>query len=169
MFTGSGERGRIEAYENREAIERQARIEAETASAARNRLEKGSPSWARRNFASILNAMVADAAARERPGVDAIAKIRAGQRHGYKTHIDHNRAYERFERAAGGEGFNRLHPKSRRIGDAAGSLASSDARARDHWSSGEVGEIEAAFLLDAMKALIEAARARARFPADRRD
>ena len=164
MFTDEGnfERGRLEALEGREAIERLARIEAETASAVRNRLEKGSPSAGRRNFAATLNEMVADAAARDLPGLDAIAKIRAGQRHGYKTHIDHNRAYERFERAAGGEGFNRLHPKSRRIGDAAGSFASSDARARDHWPSGGVEGIEPEFLLDVARMLIEAVRARRR-------
>ena len=51
-------RGRREAFENRDAIERRARIEAASASAVRDRLEKGSPSWARRNFAGMLNELV---------------------------------------------------------------------------------------------------------------
>ena len=83
MFTGEGnfERGRREANEGRDAIERRARIEAEAASAVRNRLEKGSPSSARRDFAGMLNAMVADAAGREMPGLAALEAIRKGQRH----------------------------------------------------------------------------------------
>ena len=144
MFTGEGsfERGRLEAMENRDAIARRARIEAETASAVRNRLEKGSPSAGRRNFAGILNAMVADAAARELPGLEALAGIRKGQR----------------QKAGFAEGFNRLHPAS----GAAGSLASSDARARDHWPTGGVEGIEPEFLLDVARMLIEAVRARRR-------
>ena len=139
------------------------------AKATRERLEKGSPSAGRRDFAGILNAMVADAATREMPGLAALEGIRKGQRYGYRTASDHNRAHEKFERAAA-EGLNRLHPKSRRIGDAAGSLASSDARARDHWPTGETVAIEPGFLLDVTRALIEAVRARAmRFPEGRRD
>jgi hypothetical protein len=114
MFTGEGsfERGRREALEGREAIARQARIEAETAGAARNRLEKGSPSWARRNFAGILNAMVADAAAREMPGLAALEGIRKGQRHGYRTADQHNRTYEKLEKSGAFEALDRLHPAS---------------------------------------------------------
>ena len=100
-------RGRREAFENRDAIERRARIEAETASSARNRLEKGSPSSARRNFAGMLNELVRDAAGRELPGLAALAEIRKGQKYGYKTAADHNRAH--FEKS---EAFNRLHPES---------------------------------------------------------
>jgi len=33
----------------------------------------------------MLNAMVADAAAREMPGLAALAEIRKGQRYGYRT------------------------------------------------------------------------------------
>jgi len=91
MREGDFERGWREAFEGRDATERRARIEAETARAARNRLEKGSPSAARRDFAGILNAMVADAAAREMPGLAALEGIRKGQRYGYKTAVDHNR------------------------------------------------------------------------------
>ena len=93
-------RGRREAFENRDAIERRARIEAASASAVRDRLEKGSPSSARRNFAGMLNELVRDAAGRELPGLAALAEIRKGQKYGYKTAADHNRAHERFERAA---------------------------------------------------------------------
>ncbi len=75
-------RGRREAFENRDAIERRAWIEAETASSARNRLEKGSPSSARRNFAAMLNELVRDAAGRELPGLAALAEIRKGQKYG---------------------------------------------------------------------------------------
>ena len=92
-------RGRREANEGREASERRARIEAEDARRTRNRLEKGSPSWARRNFADILNELVADSASRELPGLAALEGICKAQRYGYKTHIDHNRAYERFEKS----------------------------------------------------------------------
>ena len=61
------------------------------AKATRERLEKGSPSAGRRDFAGILNAMVADAATREMPGLAALEGIRKGQRYGYKTAVDHNR------------------------------------------------------------------------------
>ena len=128
-------------------------------------MEKGSPSAGRRDFAGILNAMVADAATREMPGLAALEGIRKGQRHGYRTARDHNRAYERLEKAGFAKSFNRLHPAS----GAAGSLASSDARARDHWPTGETGAIEPEFLLDVARALIEAVRARTRFPEGRRD
>ena len=77
-------RGRREAFENRDAIERRARIEAASASAVRDRLEKGSPSSARRNFAGMLNELVRDAAGRELPGLAALAEIRKGQKCGYK-------------------------------------------------------------------------------------
>jgi hypothetical protein len=108
----------------------------------RERLEKMSPSAGRRNFAGMLNMMVSDRASHEQPGFVALEAIRKRQKHGYKTAADHNRAYSKFEQAAA-EGFNRLHPKSARIGDAAGSLASNDARARGHWPSSEVEGIEA--------------------------
>jgi hypothetical protein len=131
----------------------------------RERLEKMSPSAGRRNFAGILNAMVAGAANREMPGLAALEGIRKGQRLGYKSASDHNRIYERLEKAGFAESFNRLHPAS----GAAGSLASSDARARDHWPTGETGAIEPEFLLNVARALIEAVRARTRFPEGRRD
>ena len=188
MFTGEGnfERGRREAMENRDAIERRARIEAEAASAARNRLEKGSPSAGRRNFADILNTMVADAAAREMPGLAALEGIRKSQRRGgYTSASDHNRAHDKFERAVGGR-FDRLHPDSRlrraaasptegsddardqryvtplvdeRVKDAPGSLQGGK---RDLWPSGGVEGIQPEFLLDVAQRLIEEVRAQAR-------
>ena len=159
------------------------------AKATRERLEKGSPSAGRRDFAGILNAMVADAAAREMPGLVALEAIRKGQRLGYKSAADHNRAHAKFGRAAA-EGFNRLHPwsklasapvgserddahdrigpdlaEARRLLDAAGSLIAEARTARDHWASGEATGIRAEFLLDAAIALINAVNARARLAA----
>ena len=78
-------RGRREAHEGRDATLRRARIEAMSASAVRDRLEKGSPSSARRNFAGMLNELVRDAAGRELPGLAALAEIRKGQKYGYKS------------------------------------------------------------------------------------
>jgi hypothetical protein len=128
------------------------------AKATRERLEKGSPSAGRRNFAGILNALVADAATREMPGLAALEGIRKGQRLGYKSASDHNRINERLEKAGFAESCNHLHPAR----GAAGSLASSDARARDHWPTGEVEGIKPEFLLDVARTLIEAVRTRAR-------
>ena len=142
-------RGRREAFENRDAIERLAKREADDACRTRNRLETGSPSWARRNFADVLNALVADGASRELPGLAALEGIRKRQQYGYRSAEDHNRAYEKFQ-------------KSEAFGEA--------ARARDYRSSGEPAAIEAEGLLSAARALIEAVRARAaRFPEGRRD
>jgi hypothetical protein len=136
------------------------------AKATRERLEKGSPSAERRNFAGMLNALVSESASREMPGLVALEAIRKGQRLGYKSASDHTRIYERLEKAGFAENFNRLRPAS----GAAGSLASSDARARDHWPTGETGAIEPEFLLDVARALIEAVRARTmRFPEGTRD
>ena len=88
------------------------------AKATRERLEKGSPSAGRRDFAGILNAMVADAAGREMPGLAALEAIRKGQRHGYKTAADHNWAHTKFEalqrsQATERDGFNRLYPRDK--------------------------------------------------------
>ena len=82
------------------------------AKATRERLEKGSPSAERRNFAGMLNALVSESASREMPGLVALEAIRKGQRLGYKSAADHNRSHAKFERAAA-EGFNRLHPWSK--------------------------------------------------------
>jgi hypothetical protein len=159
------------------------------AKAVRARLEKMSPSAGRRNFAGILNAMVADAAGKELPGLEALAGIRKAQRLGYRTAADHNCAHAKFAKAVA-EGLNRLHPgkrasaapvaasiigeddarsqrytpdlsEAKRLLDAAGRLASGDPRARDHWPSGQVGAIAAKFLLDAARALVAAVRAQA--------
>ena len=150
-------RGRREAFENRDAIERRARIEAASASAVRDRLEKGSPSSARRNFAGMLNELVRDAAGRELPGLAALAEIRKGQKYGYKSRFGFDERYDPPQ-AAG------------TVRDAAGRLIG-DGRAKrtgetdindgsDHWADGRVSAIEAEFLLDAARALIEAVRSR---------
>ena len=165
----------------------------------------------------MLNELVRDAAGRELPGLAALAEIRKGQKYGYKTAADHNRAHERFERLHPGlarvtnvprdptwsePGYQSYIPGTSvtpgagdrdarreryvppatagRIRDAAGRLIG-DGRAErtgetdindgsDHWADGRVSAIQAAFLLDAARALIEAVRARAaRFPEGRRD
>jgi hypothetical protein len=68
MLKGEGDfgnaRGRREAFENRDAIDRRAGIEAMDASATRRRLEKGLPSGERTNLLGKVTAMAA---------VDAIA------------------------------------------------------------------------------------------------
>jgi hypothetical protein len=56
----------------------------------------------------ILSIIGIDTEAKEAPGLLAIEAIR----NGYRTAAQHNRAHERFERAAA-EGFNRLHPGSK--------------------------------------------------------
>jgi hypothetical protein len=156
------------------------------AKATRERLEKMSSSNSgRRDFVGVLNALIADAAGKELPGLAALEGIRKMQRHGYRTAADHNRAYEKFERAVA-ESFNRLHPKrassapvaanvigsddardqrftsdleARRLLDAAGRLASSNSRDQDHWPSGEPEAVAAQFLLDEARRLIAAIRA----------
>jgi len=81
-----------------------------------SRIERSASAWkkrhqaARRSLVNILNGMEHERAPVALPGLDAITKIRDGQRYGYRTAADHNRAYERFEKSAG---FNRLHPGSR--------------------------------------------------------
>lgn len=163
---GNLERGRREAMEGREAIGRRDRLEAESAGAQRSRLERASPK--RRDFAAMLNTMVADATRHELPGLAALEGIRKAQRlSGYKTAEDHNLAHARFEKAGGLDGFNRLHPQSnlRRDDIASGN----DAKTR-YDPSGDISAIEPEFLLDVARALIEAVRARAmKFPANRRD
>ena len=162
--------------------------DAREARVVRERWEKMSPSAGRRNFAGMLNTLVSESASREMPGLAALEMVRKGQRHGYRTASDHNRAYEKFERAAG-EGFNRLFPRNklasatpvaaniigpddarsrvgadlaeaRRLLDAAGRLASDPRTTRDHWSSGEAEAIAAQWLLTAARALVAAERER---------
>ena len=162
---GNLERGRREAMEGREAIGRRDRLEAESAGAQRSRLERASPK--RRDFAAMLNTMVADATRHELPGLAALEGIRKAQRLGYKDASDHNRSYDRFEKAGGVEGFNRLHPQSSLRRDDIRTGA--DAKAR-YDPSGDISAIEPEFLLDVARRLIEAERVQAaRFPANRRD
>ena len=158
------------------------------ARAARERLERGSPSAGRRDFAGILNALVADAATREMPGLAALEGIRKAQRLAGRSSSAHNRAHEQFAKAEA-EGFNRLHPgerasaapvaadiiggddaRSERVGpdlreakrllDAAGRLASDPRTMRDHWSTGQPESIAAEWLLTAARALVAAERER---------
>ena len=154
------------------------------AKATRERLEKGSPSAERRNFAAMLNTLVSESASRELPGLAALEGIRKAQQLGRRTAAEHNRAHEwfEFERAAA-KSSNRLHPRSklasapvgrerddarddrigpdlaeaRRLLDLAGGLIADARTARDHWASGEVTG-----MLDAAIALIDAVNARAR-------
>jgi len=165
------QRGRREAREGREEVQRRARIEAEEARATRDRLERGSPSAPRRSLVNILNGMVTQDAASEMAGLDAILGIRKAQRLGYRTAADHNLAHARFEKRGGPEAFNRLHP-----GDPGGAMHGARSTeddvnsGSDHWASGNVEAIEAAWLLDAARAIIAAVKLRAmRFPEGRRD
>ena len=114
------------------------------AKATRERLEKGSPSAERRDFAGILNAMVADAATREMPGLVALEAIRKGQRLGYKSAADHNRAHAT-------EGNNQLDPRSKHA---------PVGRERDDARDDRIGPdlVEARRLLDAAGSLIAEAR-----------
>jgi len=151
------QRGRREAREGREEVQRRARIEAEDARATRDRLERGSPSAPRRSLVNILNGMVTQDAASEMAGLDAILGIRKAQRLGYRTAADHNLAHARFEKRGGPEACAR----STEDGVNSGS---------DQWASGNVEAIEAAWLLDAARAIIAAVKLRAmRFPEGRRD
>ena len=157
------------------------------AKATRERLEKGSPSAGRRDFAGILNALVADAATREMPGLAALEGIRKAQRLAGRSSSAHNRAHEQFAKAVA-EGFNRLHPgkrasaapvaadiigeddargqrytpdlEAKRLLDAAGRLASDPRTTRDHWPSGQPESIAVEWLLTAARALVAAERER---------
>ena len=116
MFTNEGfARGRAEAMETRERIERRDRIERESAEAQRSRLERQSPDCSRRDFASILNGLTADRIAHERPGVSALHEIRKAQRLGQRSAASHNAEHARLEKMVGGnlgEALDRLHPGS---------------------------------------------------------
>ena len=166
------QRGRREAREGREEVQRRARIEAEDARATRDRLERGSPSAPRRSLVNILNGMVTQDAASEMAGLDAILGIRKAQRLGYRTAADHNRAHELASAPVGRERDDarddRIGPdlaEARRLLDAAGSLIADARTASGHWASGEATGIRAEFLLDAAIALINAVNARARLAA----
>ncbi len=76
----------------------------------RARLERASPSGARRNIVNILNSLATESASQELPGLAALEGIRKAQRLGYRTAADHNRAHAKFEKT---EAFNRLHPAGR--------------------------------------------------------
>jgi hypothetical protein len=137
----------------------------------RERLEKMSAGGQRVDVCGVLNGLAKVHAAKEMPGLTALDVVRKVQEINRRSPAAHNRAHDRFEKAGGLlEGFNRLHPdslgKATRVRDAAGSL---DGGARDLRPSGEVEAIDAEWLLAAARALIEAVRARSRFPADRRD
>jgi hypothetical protein len=95
----SGERGRREAHEGRDAIARLAKREAEAASAVRNRLERQSSGGARLNFVGVLNAIAKVHAVKEAPGFVALETIRRGQSLGRRTAADHNRTHDKLERA----------------------------------------------------------------------
>jgi hypothetical protein len=81
--------GKNEAFETRNRNDALAQREAESAGAQRNRLERGSPSAERLNFAGVLNSLVNDAASRELPGLAALEGVRKAQRLGYRTASQH--------------------------------------------------------------------------------
>ena len=120
------------------------------AKAVRARLEKMSPGAGRRNFAGILNAMVADAAERELPGIAALEGIRKAQRYGYRAASDHNRAHAKFERTVA-EAFNRLHPRHK-LASVSAALVPANVIGDDDARSESVGPD-----LSAAKRLLDAA------------
>ena len=168
------QRGRREAREGREETQRRARIEAEDARATRDRLERGSPSAPRRSLVNILNGMVTQDAASEMAGLDAILGIRKAQRLGYRTAADHNLAHARFDPPYRKRYVTPL--RATQVRDAGGAMHGARSTedgvnsGSDHWASGNVEAIEAAWLLDAARAIIAAVKLRAmRFPEGRRD
>jgi hypothetical protein len=156
------ERGRREAFETHDALAKRASIEAEAASAQRSRLERGSPSAGRRNFPAMLNSLVADAAARELPGLEALQGVRKAQRLGRRSATAHNVEHACFEKSGGLESFNRLRKDDIAVGDA-------ETKSK-YDPSGSLAAIQPEWLLEAARLLIAAARARAASaPAGRRD
>ena len=109
-MNGSLERGRREAFEGREMLEKRARAEREDASRTRGRLQASSSSGPRLPFVDFLNAMVTMDASQEMAGLDAVLHIRKMQAIGRRSPSAHNRAHDRFERAGGVEGFDRRYP-----------------------------------------------------------
>jgi hypothetical protein len=159
---GDLDRGRLEAFEGREARDKLAKAEAESASAARSRHFSGGT---RVNVAGVLNKMAGDDALRARPGLEALEAMRKACRLGYRSAADHNRAHDVFEKAGGLEAFNRLHPLRK------DDIAVADAKTKSKYDpSGDVSGIEPAFLLQVARMLLAMARARAAAaPAGRRD
>ncbi len=99
------ERQIVEARRKREDLQR-----AED-KRVREGLEKMSASSGQRlSLADMLNRM--SVTRMETNGVDAITKIREQQDLGRRTPAQHNREYDKFEKAGGVENFNRLHPSS---------------------------------------------------------
>ena len=171
MFTNEGfARGRAEAMETRERIERRDRIERESAEAQRSRLERQSPDCSRRDFASILNGLTADRIAHERPGVSALHEIRKAQRLGQRSAASHNAEHARLEKMVGGnlgEALDRLHPGSALAKD---DIATGEDAKSKYDPTGEIGDISPEFLLDVARMLLAMARRRAAdAPKGRRD
>ena len=133
-----------------------------------------------------LNAVARADAAGLRPAVERLGAIRKAQEKARFKAAESNYGYQQFEKLAE-EVFDRLHPGSlrraaaerprnvfdnyqryvtpltgayERVRDADGSLRSDARTRRDHWPSGEVGDIKAEFLLEAARLLIEAVRSR---------
>jgi hypothetical protein len=165
---GDFERGRREAMEGRERIDRLAKIEREAASAQRDRLERGSPSAGHANMVTMLNKLSGDHAARERPGLEALEGFRKARLFSDRSASQHNRSHDAFMKSGGLEGFNRLHPRSG--GFQKDDIRSKDPRAQDYDPAArDVSGIEPAFLLQVARMLLEMARARAAAaPANRR-
>ena len=147
-----------------DAYDKDRRSQASYDRSQREALERGSPSAPRRDLVSILNAGERQRMVSQDLSLDAVAKIRGGQRYGIHSApsgfnfqpSDPGQVRDsRFEWA---EGAPEL--RAGRVRDAEGRLRSSDARARDHWSSGRVKPIDPEFLLEIARKIIEAVRQR---------
>ena len=148
----------------------------------RDQLERQSPKMvtSRVDIVGRLNAVARADAAGLRPAVERLNAIRKAQEKAGRHAVESNHGYQQFEKLAE-EVFDRLHPGSLRraaaerprndfdnaadqryvcVRDADGSLRSDARTRRDHWPSGEVGDIKAEFLLEAARLLIEAVRSR---------
>ena len=155
--------------------------------AHRELLEKMSPSGARRSLVDYLNDGARQDAVAAMPGVSALQKMREAQELGRRTlHVEHNRSHEAFMKTARGSfhsapsGFNfraddpgnpfdsrfghgeKFDPpqSAGRVQDPAGELRSGDPRAKDHWPSGELSEVDAQWLLSVARKIIEAVKSR---------
>jgi len=179
----------IDYWNGRLGYERE-QDQAEDDRHTRDQLERQSPKMvtSRVDIVGRLNAVARADAAGLRPAVERLGAIRKAQEKARFKAAESNYGYQRFEKLAE-EVFDRLHPGSlrwaaaerprndfdnaadqryvtpltgayERVRDADGSLRSDARTRRDHWPSGEVGDIKAEFLLEAARLLIEAVRSR---------
>ena len=151
--------------------------ERDEAREVRSRLERASPSGARRGLVALLNGMEHGQTAS--PNLDFMNKLRADQDLGRRTASQHNAAHTRFEKKYGvhsapssynfkpGEPENNPRgsrfeadqrydpPRSAgKIRDVDGSMNSDKRTRRDHWDGQGVHGVDAEFLLAVARALI---------------